>query len=103
MPVAVVFDIESQPPVPIGTYIRSDEDAVIYATPAGTFSQAPAECVTVVEVDPMAGRTPTAELIRTAGDRHADPGVREAALSELERRGDRGENDARKAMGWPAW
>jgi hypothetical protein len=51
--VRVVFDIESNPPMPLGLYERTDEDVVIYLNPTGRFAQAPADCVTVISVDPV--------------------------------------------------
>ena len=52
--VSVVFDIESDPPRPIGAFIRQDEDVVVYLTSGNRFANAPADCVTVVDVDPIA-------------------------------------------------
>lgn len=56
MNVNVVFDIESDPPMPVGVYVRTDEDTVIYTRPAGDHGYAPADCVTVIAVDPIASQ-----------------------------------------------
>jgi len=48
--VPVVFDMESwDVPFPIGLYLRTDEDVVIYRHGSDT-KAAPADCVTVVRV-----------------------------------------------------
>lgn len=52
--VAVVFDIESSPPMPLGLYVRTNEDEVIYTRPTGVRGYAPADCVTVRWIDPIA-------------------------------------------------
>jgi hypothetical protein len=50
--VRVVFDIESNPPEPIGTYSGMIEDTVCYFSPVGQrVRYAPADCVLVVSVD----------------------------------------------------
>lgn len=59
--VAVVFDIESSPPMPVGRYVRTDNDTVIYARPAGDHGYAPADCVTIVDVEPIAGNRRTVD------------------------------------------
>jgi hypothetical protein len=48
----VVFDIESDDgPTPLGVYIGAGEDSVYYRAPDGGARSAPADCVTVREVD----------------------------------------------------
>jgi hypothetical protein len=50
--VRVVFDIESNPPEPIGTYSGMIEDTVCYFSPVGQrVRYAPADCVLVVSVE----------------------------------------------------
>ena len=54
MNVLVVFDIESDPPMPIGVYLATIEDMVVYDRPrGGGTGRAPADCVAVVAVDPI--------------------------------------------------
>jgi hypothetical protein len=51
--IPVVFDVEQEPPEPLGIFLRSDEDAVLYS-PGGvarageTYGVAPADCVKIV-------------------------------------------------------
>lgn len=54
MDVAVVFDTESgDTPIPIGTFIRQDEDAIMYCDSSceGTIHIVPQDCVKVVTVN----------------------------------------------------
>jgi hypothetical protein len=55
----VVFDLEANDaPVPLGVYVRSDDDSVVYRTPNGSVRFAPADCVAVREVDVYAPPAP---------------------------------------------
>jgi len=50
--VAVVFDVESGPtPVPLGTFVSVDEEAVVYRTADDKQGVAPSDCVLVVNVE----------------------------------------------------
>jgi hypothetical protein len=49
-PVQVVIDIESSPPMPVGRFLRQEEDTIIYDKPEGTQGFAPADCVVVLSV-----------------------------------------------------
>lgn len=50
--VAVVFDLESaDAPMPVGIYLRTDEDSVLYRSPSGEVRGAPHDCVTIVSVE----------------------------------------------------
>lgn len=50
--VPVVFDLEAASvPVPIGVYVRTDEDVVVYRACDGTIRQAPEDCVIVKGVE----------------------------------------------------
>ena len=46
----VVINMESEPPVLLGTFDHDDEDAVIYYDTAGETHVAPQDCVKVVKV-----------------------------------------------------
>lgn len=49
--VRVVFDLETEGgPIPIGSYVRDEEDTVIYTRGGHHFAYAPADCVAVVSV-----------------------------------------------------
>jgi hypothetical protein len=50
--IPIVFDVEADPPEPLGVYLRNDEDAVLYtpygaAAPGETYGVAPDDCVRV--------------------------------------------------------
>ncbi len=49
--IAVVFDLESDPPRPLGTFSRMEEDTVCYRDPYGFRKYAPENCVKIVDVD----------------------------------------------------
>ena len=49
--IPVVFDLESDPLRPLGTYLRMEEDSVLYRDPYGFRKVAPADCVKIVNVD----------------------------------------------------
>lgn len=44
--IPVVFDVESDPPEPLGIYDRADEDAIVYRA-GSEFKTAPSDCVQV--------------------------------------------------------
>lgn len=46
----VVFDTEADRPMPLGLFLRHDEDAVVYERPNGEVTWAPSDCVTVRRV-----------------------------------------------------
>jgi len=47
--IPVVFDVEADPPEPLGVYLRHDEDAVLYTRRgAAQVGSAPDDCVKVV-------------------------------------------------------
>lgn len=48
--VHVVFDVESDPPQVLGTYVDTDEDTVLYERTDGAVDMAPDDCVLVVAV-----------------------------------------------------
>jgi hypothetical protein len=50
--ILVVFDLECDPaPRPIGTFVRGDEDVIVYENASGAYGSAPVDCVTVVLVE----------------------------------------------------
>jgi len=64
MKTLVVFDLESHDaPMPLGVYVRTDEDTVIYTRPAGDHGYAPADCVAVAAVDVMRGNLSGVEAL----------------------------------------
>jgi hypothetical protein len=81
----VVFDLESEPPGPLGTYIRTDEDTVVYRRPAGDNGYAPYDCVKVVGVDLSPAHAPA------TGD----------ATDDLERAAKRAAAAIIDERGWP--
>lgn len=55
--ISVVFDLERyDTPHPIGSYIRTDEDVVIYDAGADGVRSAPVDCVAIVDVTIPEGR-----------------------------------------------
>lgn len=51
--IPIVFNVEAEPPEPLGIYLRHEEDAVLYspsgeAHPGETYGVAPDDCVKVV-------------------------------------------------------